>query len=33
LAGRQGDLVASDLFDHEISYELTPGIIIPGVSS
>ena len=30
LAGRQGNLAASDLFDHEISYELTPGIIIPG---
>ncbi len=30
LAGRQGDLAASNLFDHEISYELTPGIIIPG---
>jgi hypothetical protein len=25
-------LVASKLFDHEISYELTPGIIIPGRS-
>ena len=30
LAGRQGDWTASSLFDHEISYELTPGIIIPG---
>jgi len=30
LAGRQGDLNASDLFDREISYELTPAIIIPG---
>lgn len=30
LAGHQGDLSASDLFDHEISYELTPGIVIPG---
>jgi hypothetical protein len=25
-------LAASDLFDHEISYELTPGIVIPGRS-
>jgi hypothetical protein len=33
LAGRQGDLSASDLFDHEISYELTPEIIIPGRSA
>lgn len=30
LAGRQGNLTASNLFDHEISYELTPDIIIPG---
>ena len=30
LAGRQGDLTNSNLFDHEIYYELTPGIIIPG---
>jgi len=32
LAGRQGDLAASDLFDHEIPYELTPRIIVPGRS-
>jgi hypothetical protein len=32
LAGRQGNLSASDLFNHEISYELTPGIVIPGRS-
>jgi hypothetical protein len=30
LAGHQGDLSASNLFDREISYELTPGIVIPG---
>jgi hypothetical protein len=30
LAGRQGNLNASDLFDREIFYELTPSIIIPG---
>jgi hypothetical protein len=30
LAGRQGKLNVADLLDHEISYELTPGIIIPG---
>ena len=30
LAGHQGDLNASHLFDREISYELTPGIVIPG---
>lgn len=30
LAGRQGNLVASDLFDREIYYELTPSIVIPG---
>jgi hypothetical protein len=30
LAGRQGALNASDLFDLEISYELTPNIVIPG---
>ena len=32
LAGRQGDLAASALFGHEISYELMPDIIIPGRS-
>jgi hypothetical protein len=32
LAGRQGAFAASDLFGHEISYELTPGIVIPGRS-
>src|SRR5437899_1506561 len=30
LAGRQGDLNASDLFDREIFYELTPSIVVPG---
>jgi putative restriction endonuclease len=30
LAGRQGNLNASDLFDREIFYELTPSLIIPG---
>jgi HNH endonuclease len=30
LAGHQGDLTASSLFGHEISYELTPDLIIPG---
>lgn len=30
LAGRQGNLNASDLFDREIFYELTPSIVIPG---
>jgi hypothetical protein len=32
LAGRQGNLSASDLFGREILYELTPGIVIPGRS-
>lgn len=32
LAGRQGNLSASDLFGLEISYEITPGIVIPGRS-
>ncbi len=30
LAGRQGSLNASDLFDHKIFYELTPSVILPG---
>jgi len=30
LAGHQGSLSASNLFDREISYELTPGIVVPG---
>ncbi len=30
LAGRQGEAHASDLFDRELCYELTPSIIIPG---
>lgn len=29
LAGHQGSLAASNLFDHQIFYELTPSIIIP----
>ena len=33
LAGRQGDLIASNLFGHEIFYELTPEIIVPGRSA
>lgn len=32
LAGRQAEISASDLFDHEISYELTPDLVIPGRS-
>jgi hypothetical protein len=30
LAGRQGNVLASDLFDKELFYELTPSIVIPG---
>jgi putative restriction endonuclease len=30
LAGRQGQMNASDLFDREIFYELTPSLVIPG---
>lgn len=30
LAGRQGDIHASDLFDRELFYELTPSIVIRG---
>lgn len=30
LAGRQGKLLAADLFDRNIFYELTPNIVIPG---
>ena len=30
LAGRQGSIHASDIFDHELVYELTPSILIPG---
>ena len=30
LAGRQGQINASDLFDREIFYEFTPSIVIPG---
>ena len=30
LAGSQGDCKASDLFEKELYYELTPSLIIPG---
>ena len=30
LAGRQGEIQASNLFDRELVYELTPSILVPG---
>lgn len=32
LAGRQGDILASDLFDHQIIFEITPSIQLQGHS-